>query len=314
MCTIHYFRVLFCILIISSYIIAASEDSLIPPHSIHAATDTEKPDNSTDSNHSNYEEPKEDQENRFIVVRESDDTVFVLNHMTIRYLLRNWQKNLDILRHRSIGISGSSTYGTYAISIAPVKDLIDNDPFLSKKQFRFNRYGSEPFFTTGGGGVLGLGSGFRIGGSGMTGQRSFSSKPFNADSVLLLNVTINSGGFLVEKATVYDRWNITAGGIFGGGSMIVSLSEKKSSSWFTDLDDDNAFDELFQNDGNSVEAEFFQVEPYCGVSYTLFPFFHLGIHVSAPAFFSVDKFTVYTSDFFTINPGFSLKLIFGNLG
>lgn len=257
---------------------------------------------------------REHTQKKMIVVKETRDTVFVLDQSSIHDLIKNWQQNIGTLRKRGIGLSGVSTYGAYAISLAPVEELVDKTPFLSSKHFDFSRFSYEPFFTKGGAGYIGLGDGFRLGGGGMTGQRTFSSNRFSGDSILVLAVQVNCGGFMVEKAVVSDRWNFTAGGTIGGGSIKVTASEKNSSSWFTNADDDmESFDDLFEK-GNSAEAGFFMVEPHCGASYTFFPFFHVGLNVTLPAFLSVEKFNIYTNDFFTVNPGFSLKLIFGNLG
>jgi len=251
---------------------------------------------------------------KLIIVRETPDTVFVLDQSSLSDIVRNWQRNIGLLRHRGIGISGMSTYGAYAFSIAPVEELIRKDPFLSTKRFSFSRFDYEPFLTSGGIGIIGLGDGLRLGGGGMTGQRNFSCQPFGNDSILELGVQISYGGFMVEKAVVNDRWNFVAGGTIGGGSIKVSVSEKNSSSWFTATDSDLEPINDFNNSGNTTEAGFVLFEPHCGASYTFFHFFHIGLDVSLPAFISVEKFNVYTNDFFTVNPGFYFKLIFGNLG
>jgi len=251
---------------------------------------------------------------QLIVVKETEDTVFVLDQSSLHGLIRNWQQNIGSLRKRGIGISGLSSYGAYAISLDPVQELVRHTPYLSSKHFSFSRFGYEPFFTKGGSGYIGLGDGFRLGGGGMSGQRTFSSNRFSGDSILVLGVQVNYGGFMVEKAVVSDRWNFIAGGTIGGGSYKVTATEKNSSSWFTSADDDiQTFDDLFER-GNSAKAGFFLFEPHAGASYTFFHFFHVGLNVTLPTFLSIEKFNIYTNDFLTVNPGFYLKLIFGNLG
>jgi hypothetical protein len=251
-----------------------------------------------------------------IVVRETEDTVFVFDKSSIRDAVKNWRRNFDVLRQRSIGLSGSSTYGVYAFSLAPVEELIETDYYLSSKHFDINHSGYEPFPLSGGMGCIGLGQGFRLGGGGMTGERNFASDKFSGDSIIVLGVQISYGGFMVEKAIVSDRWNFTAGGTIGGGAIKVVASEKNSSSWFTSVEENGGysdFDETFEN-GNSIQAGFLFFEPHCGFSYTFFHFFHIGVNASLPTFLSVEKFNIHTNDFLSINPGLYLKLIFGNLG
>lgn len=250
-----------------------------------------------------------------IVVRETRDTVFVLDKAPITDMVRNWRKNIDILRQRSIGLSGSSVYGACAVSMAPIEEWVDNHPYLSERYFHFGKFNYQPFLMSGGAGVIGLGDGFRLGGGGMVGRRNFSSDPFHGDSMIVLGVQVAYGGFMVEKAVVSGNWNMVAGGTIGGGSLEVAPTIKQQSSFFTAIDDNPGIDDedLF-NRGNVVEAGYFLFEPHCGISYTVFHFMHVGLNVSLPVFMSIEKFNSYTSDFITANPGFYLKLVFGNIG
>lgn len=250
-----------------------------------------------------------------IVVRETKDTVFVLDKAPITDMVRNWRKNIDILRQRSIGLSGSSVYGVYAVSMAPIEEWVDNHPYLSERYFHFGRFNYQPFLMSGGSGVIGLGDGFRLGGGGMVGRRNFSSDPFHGDSMIVLGAQVAYGGFMVEKAVVSGNWNMVAGGTIGGGSLKVVPTIKQQSSFFTSIDNNSGIDdEDFFDRGNAVEAGYFLFEPHCGFSYTIFHFMHVGLNVSLPVFMSIEKFNSYTSDFISANPGFYLKLVFGNIG
>lgn len=253
----------------------------------------------------------EEKSRDIIVVRENLDTVFIFDKSVFRYVAKDWRSNIDIFRQRGYGLAGSSMYDANAIFTKPVRDLAENDPYLSGKRFNFSRYACEPFLVSGGVGYIGLGDGFRLGGGGMSGERKFTSNRFSDDSILVLNTKVSYGGLLIEKCMLRGRWNLSAGGEIGAGSFNVTLSEQANTFFYGDGDFDDEHD---FNDGNSSRSMFFLLEPHAGFSYTFFYFFHIGGSISLPTFMSLEKFSAYTSDYFTVNPGLHIKLIFGNLG
>ncbi len=244
-----------------------------------------------------------------VVLKESLDTVFIFDKSVFRHVAQDWRNNIDIFRQRGYGASGSSYYGANAIFIRPVEELAENLPSLADKKFYFNKFGFEPFLMSGGGGFVGLGDGFRLGGVGMSGERKFLSAPYNGDSVLVLNTKVSYGGFLIEKCILRNNWNLSVGGLLGGASMKVAITEEENTFFFGEDDPVVNGDYDYNH-----RAACFMVEPHCGLTYTFFYFFHLGARVSLPMFMSLDKFGVYTNDFFTVNPGFQISLTFGNLG
>lgn len=245
-----------------------------------------------------------------VVVKENLDTVFIFDKSVFRHVARDWRNNIDIFRRRGYGLSGSSHFGANAILIRPVKDYIKSFPELANKGFDFRGLGFEPFLMTGGSIYVGLGEGFRLGGSGMVGTHNNTSRRYNGDSVLVLNTSLVYGGFLIEKCILSGNWNFSAGGTLGGGSFRVSVAEQKNDYFFRDDD----WEEIIGEDDDGRKSVFFLMEPHCSVSYTFFHFFHAGLSVTAPAFMSLEKFNAYTDDYFTVNPGVKIMLIFGNLG
>ena len=252
----------------------------------------------------------ENKANDIVVVKEDLDTVFIFDKSVLRHVARDWRNNIDIFRQRGYGASGSSIYGADAIFIRPVEELTENHPELSDKRFDFGRFGFEPFLMSGGSGYVGLGEGFRLGGGGMSGERKFRSSRFNGDSILVLNTKVSYGGFLIEKCFIHNRWNLNTGGMIGAGSIKVTKSEQINTFFYGE--NENPFD--IDDSKGSHRAVFFLLEPHCGFSYTFFYFFHVGATVTLPTFMSLEKFDIYTDDFFTVNPGLHTKLIFGNLG
>lgn len=271
----------------------------------------EKSDESTDSTHAVKERKKTSARNRkdVIVVKENLDTVFIFDKSVFRHVARDWSNNIDIFRQRGYGLSGSSYYGANAVYIRPVEELAKNHPALSGKKFHFGRFGFEPFLMAGGGGYVGLGDGFRLGGAGVSGERKFSSERFGGDSILVLNTKVSFGGFLIEKCMVRDKWNFSAGGLLGAGSIKVAITEQDNTSFFGEYDDPDDNDRRYNH-----HATCFMIESHGGVTYSFFYFFHFGVRISLPTFMSMDKFGIYTNDFFSINPGLHINLTFGNLG
>ena len=277
---------------------ASAVDSLIP-----AATDTvatvPKPSEKTD-----YKKTDD-----IVVLKENLDTVFIFDKSVFRHVARDWRNNIDIFRQRGYGVSGSSYYGANAIFIRPVEELAENLPSLSDKRFHFANVGFEPFLMSGGAGYIGLGEGFRLGGGGVSGERKFTSAPYNGDSILVLNTKVSYGGFLIEKCMLSGKWNFAAGGLIGGGNIKVAITEQANTFFYGENDDIINVDYQYNH-----HAVCFMLEPHFGVTYSFFYFFHLGARLSVPTFMSLDKFGIYTNDFFSVNPGIHVNLTFGNLG
>jgi len=244
-----------------------------------------------------------------VIVR--DDTLFVFNSNEKDSLHQSMKKSIYGLREKGYGFSGGPTLGIAAVNLKPVEELIDNTPLLKNKSFSLSQYHYEPFIFNGGKGFIGLGKGVRIGGSGAHGQRHFVSAPYGQDSVAALKVDINYGGFLFEKTSTFHRWNITTGGTIGGGAIEVTMNTVDYDSYsFFDLENNDDDD----NNNNTIKSNFFYFDPHGNFTYSFFPFFHLGVSVSAPLFFSTDGFSPYTSEYITVNPTFHITALFGNLG
>jgi hypothetical protein len=206
-------------------------------------------------------------------------------------------------------LGGGPLVGVNAINVKPVKDLVDRVQPLAGRDFGFNRYGEEPFLMKGGLGYGGVGNGMRLGGGGLHGSRRFVSAKRAGDSaVVVMDVDVSYGGFLIEKAFVRNRCTITAGGMIGGGNFEVKAQMVDTSEY-------SIFERDRVNpDGAKISAQFFNLEAHGAFTYTVCPIFHLGMDVSIPVFISTNGFEPYTADFATVNPGIRVRLIFGNLG
>ncbi len=239
-----------------------------------------------------------------IVIKETRDTVYVVDASSVREPAGDVRDKVDHFHEKGFGVCGGPLYGLYAVNINPVKRLCEKDPFLAGKTFHFSHTSYEPFGGVGGMGCIGIGNGFRIGGGGMHARKSFISELFSGDSILSITVHVGYGGFIVAKAAKLRKWNIKGGGIIGGGTMDIKAAYGKSGSAFEGDEDEDL----------KATAHFFSLCPYYGISYSFFRIFHIGADVSLPIFISVDGFSPWVPDFYTVNPGISLKIIFGNLG
>jgi hypothetical protein len=215
-------------------------------------------------------------------------------------VVEKWAK-AEKNRAKSVGGSGGFNVGMNYVDFAPVNDLLLTS-FNSGFEFgdlpRF-----RPVFSYSGGGYIGITNGMRIGGFFQGGKSRITSETKEGNA-LTANTEVEFGVFMVEKAFVRDRFNIIAGGGFGGGDMevITWLEHKDDDDWSEDKD-------------TYVKAKYMVLEVHGSCSYTVVPgFFHLGLEATVPAFLSNDGFRGYVNEFYTINPGLKFKVIFGNLG
>jgi hypothetical protein len=219
------------------------------------------------------------------------------------------------LRTKGYGFGISPTPGMLVLNMDPITELAQSIAPFSGRTFDFGTHNIQAFRMRGGMAFAGLGNGFRIGGAGLSGDRQFVSDTYSGDSVVVLKTSVSYGGVLLEKAFVHNRMNFLVGGIVGGGSLKVQAAkgEKKSVFWF-----DNPYDieDAFSN--SSIDAGFLLAELHGGFTYTIFPLMHIGLDVSGAAFVSPDGFSSsgipYTTNFVTVNLGFKLHIVFGNLG
>jgi hypothetical protein len=253
-----------------------------------------------------------DDTSEIFVVRETRDTVYVAKSSALPRAFKRSHEKVGVLREKGFGIGGGPNPGVHAIDMGPVRDLAERSDPLQDKHFHFGPLDYKPFRMRGGLGYVGFGNGLRIGGGGSGGRSELVSDFFSGDSALVLETKVSFGGFLVEKAFLSNRFNFNLGGYIGGGSLEVRVKamDMGSATWF-DLDGDG-------EESDKIEAEFMLLEAHGGFTYTIVPIFHIGVDLSMPAFLSPNGFSSpgvsYSSQFFTVNPGFKARVVFGNLG
>jgi hypothetical protein len=239
-------------------------------------------------------------------LRAIKDSVLVLTRKGANNLLESFAGQTRNSRERGYGGGLGPTLGVHAVSMKPVNELIANSSQLSDAGFAMNSY--EIFVMMGGTAYGGLGNGVRIGGGGFGGQRSFTAL-YN-DTTWGLQLSVSWGGILLERAFVRSKLNYFLGGFCGGGKL--SLKRNFQSGGIFNLVD------IDQN-SVTVAARFVLLEGHGGFTYSLLPWMHLGMELSAPLMYSPGGFKSpgdigLTNSFISVSPGLRLRLMFGNIG
>ncbi len=243
------------------------------------------------------------------------DTVQVLSREGTQAFLESIRGKKRGGRERGYGGAIGPTPGIFAINVRPVHELLDvlsgNDEF---RDISFPLEGTwQSFFLMGLTGYGAVGNGMRIGGSYRGGSRSYSTR--HDDSTYSVEVRVAFGGFLLEKAFVAGSMNWFIGGIAGASNIVVQPSKASNLLVSTPLHLDEEIDKTF----NKLNAPSLLLELHGGFTYTMVNWFHIGLDLSTPLFFSPSGFKSpgdqsITNGFITINPGLRIRIILGNIG
>jgi len=245
---------------------------------------------------------------RAVVVRENDDTIFVLRSGTVKETTFDFRSRITQMRRKGYGGSFGFGLGVYAVGTHPLETLIKRHPALRDRQFGFSRFGFEPYLMSGGMAYGGIGKGVRIGVGGMSGSREFASEEFGGDSITVLKAETDWLGLLLEQTFSSPKWDLTLGGYLGAGHTTASIAQ-------VDIGEYSAFGNTdMRNHLNTLKGRFGLLELHAGTAYTILPWLHIGGDVSVPLFMSVSGFSPYTTEFFSVNPGMRVRVVLGNLG
>lgn len=228
------------------------------------------------------------------------DTLRLKTKESAKAFLQSFSGTKRNTRERGYGGAMGPAFGIQAINIQNAVDFLERDNAAVSYAFSGDY---ENYLLSGGVIYGGIGNGVRIGGAGWGGSRSFVS---NEDANKSVSLSLGYGGFLLEKCFVKKNVNIMVGGILGAGGFTLKPAEVS--------------DGFFDNDTDYIEAtaSFMLVELHSGITYSMKSWMHFGFDVTAPFFISPSGYEIndvsVTNGFATINPGFRLKLVFGNLG
>lgn len=227
------------------------------------------------------------------------DTLKLVTKEGAKAFLQSFSGTKRNTRERGYGGAMGPVFGIHSVNIENVVAALERDPGLGDYAFDGDY---ETFLMIGGVIYGGIGNGVRIGGAGWGGTRSFVSKTDENKSV---SVGLGYGGFLVEKCFVRKNINVAIGGILGAGGFTVTPKEISDSF----IDNDVSYE---------FSAGFMLAELHSGITYSMKSWMHFGFDLAAPIFISPSGFEVndisVTNGFATFNPGFRIKLVFGNLG
>ncbi len=274
--------------------------------------------NYADNQESNIEDKESDEPEKIEEVsefkkkaREVKDTIQLLTKEGAKAFLNSFIGKKRGSRKRGYGGGLGPVVGLHTVNLEPVKELIPIFPskYNGYKLALTSIHGNyDNFLLIGGLGYGGIGNGFRIGGGGRGGSRSYSVV-YN-DTTWVTKVSVGYGGFLAEKCFIKNRANWFIGGMIGGGN--ISVTPSYTTGVFEEVSDDNY-------DFNELKASFMLLEFHGGFTYTMVSWLHIGMDISTPFFLAPDGFKnntdrSLTNGFMTINPGLRIRFILGNIG
>ena len=242
------------------------------------------------------------------------DTVELLSKEGTHAFLESFRGKKRGARERGYGGGIGATPGMYVLYFKPVYQVLDviasddkfkNVTFPLKSNF-------QGFFTMGIIGYGAVGNGLRVGGCYQGGSRSYSTR--KDDTTYTVEIKTGFGGFLFEKAAVSGNMNWYIGGIAGGAT--ISVSPTKTTDI---LSDPVKIIDAVKNESNKLSAPAMLLEVHGGFTYTMVNWFHIGGDLSTPLFFSPSGFKTpnsqsVTNGFVSLNPGFRIRIILGNIG
>ena len=244
--------------------------------------------------------------------------------------LTDVRSKIQELGELGYGISLYPSVAVAAVDVSPFKTAINSDitkngvnsPFYNLPINSVVLGDYETFFSIGGGGVIGVGKGFRVGGAGYALLRNYDLKRSNTDSLYKLSMTIGYGGVILEKAFDIKRSSIIIGGLIGAGEMAMTLENDGIDNDTTEEVSDNNSDSSSNNDENidsenddelyDSSAKLFVGDIHLGYTFSILEWLHIGANATTTILHSKSGFTGSDS-FTTYNPSFGLKIIFGNL-
>lgn len=171
-------------------------------------------------------------------------------------------------------------------------------------------------------------SGIRAGINFMGGYNSTYSSEWTtivdsipSDSVIRLHMSFVQGAFLVDKMfPIRPKFNMYAGGMLGGGAVMAiaqymdANSSFRSASDFDDDDDDDwGCNYDYEDDDNAkiAVAPYWSFDIHGGATYSFTNWIHVGVNLYAQMMYSPSGFGNRGGSFYQVNPGASLKVIFG---
>ncbi|MBN1758009.1 MAG: hypothetical protein JW863_06820 [Chitinispirillaceae bacterium] len=244
--------------------------------------------------------------------RQPKDTVELLSKEGTRAFLESFGRKRGS-RERGYGGGIGAMPGIFVMNMRPVHQLLDaitSSSDFSEIAFPINS-NLQGFFMMGITGYGALGNGLRVGGSYQSGSRSYSTREH--DTTYTVDVHTSFGGFLLEKAAVTGPMNWFVGGMAGGAEIDVNPS--KASNLFSTIDIRSEIGKSY----NRLSAPALLLELHGGFTYTMVNWFHIGGELMTPLYFSPSGFKTsagqsVTNGFVTVNPGFRIRIILGNIG
>jgi hypothetical protein len=210
--------------------------------------------------------------------------------------------------------AGGVSVQTLWLNAKPIQDLTMRDRYLKGKSFDLTKRLTP---------MIGLTSyresnaGLRTGLGAWVGYKLYQSETYRVtdnlgvhDSMTALRVIPVYGGFQLEKGFRFWHMDAHAGALLGGGAYVVHKTsiDVGNPSVFTDPDRDTASSSVA---GDWAMAGFGTVELNAGMLFSVAPVLQIGLDGVLNVVYSPEGFGVGYGDFYSVNPGVRLRLLFG---
>jgi TolA-binding protein len=209
------------------------------------------------------------------------------------------------------------------LDVRPLESLQKNDKSLTGK-YTFD-FSNRSMMTFGLMGYYNMENNVRVGNGISAGYKSYQSGTYSTtaydslleisepvDSVVTLRVIPASIGFVCEKAFMYDPVNFFAGMMIGGNLTIVVKEEQEAQleSSFISSGSDSDHDSRY----SVALAPAVAWDVHGGAAFKVSRIMHIGFDAIIRFAYAYEGFGAGFGDFLSVNPGFRLRLTFGNAG
>jgi hypothetical protein len=205
------------------------------------------------------------------------------------------------------------------LSTEPFRQLAKKEHTLRDKTFDFNNNLTPMIGLTG---YHESCEGFRGGMALWAGYKTFTSDVYPVDndtathdSVIMLRLIPVLAGFNFDKVFHFARFNMSLGGMLGGGAYIMHMRayDRTLSDAFVNMNTSDTADSHAEL-GSWAWAPYAAGEVRAGAGVDLAPAFHMTVEGFVLITYAPEGFGVATGDFMTASPGVRLRLLFGRAG
>ncbi len=229
------------------------------------------------------------------------------------FVMENRQKSTDPNR---MGGGGGLYLGIRAVDVSPIKKMIRKDLALKGSESIYygmdleNRIEGtyETMITANASGAVHIGDGVHFGLSFSAGSHPYRVE--KGSESYTFSTYYAYGAAIAEKRFTKNKHNIVVGALLGVGALGASLHNDDDDDYYDNnyFYDNDYYDD--KDDENDDAAIVLCNDIHSSYTYSVRSWLHVGVQLSALTFYSQAGLK-HTDEFFTVNPGGELKIMFG---